>query len=246
MATERRRHARSGPVVERFSRGARWFHAATYVTVLILLVTGWWLLTGREGDPSPLSALTGISDATLHTLVGWAFTVLALAAIAVAHRAARRFVAESTRFDRSDLRWFARWPAGAFTGRFASHRGRYDPGQRVLNIVMILGLAVLTGTGIGLAGLHGGPAFAILHRAHRIATYPVTGLILGHILVASGVLPGYRGVWRSMHLGGRLGIDVARRLWPSWTHGALRADGTDRTPASNADHGRTRTRGGDG
>jgi formate dehydrogenase subunit gamma len=41
-------------------------------------------------------------------------------------------------------------------------------------------------------------------------------LLAGHILIASGILPGYRGVWRSMHLGGRLDVAVARRLWPGW------------------------------
>jgi cytochrome b subunit of formate dehydrogenase len=150
--------------------------------------------------------------------------VLVVATLALAYRGAGRFVRDSTRFDRADLRWFVGWPAAAFTGRFAPHRGRYDPGQRVLNMLLPLGLTVLVTTGIGLALLHGGPAFAILDRVHRVATYPVTGLILGHILVGSGLLPGYRGVWRSMHLGGRLSTGVARRLWPAWTHRTLHED----------------------
>ncbi len=41
-------------------------------------------------------------------------------------------------------------------------------------------------------------------------------VLVGHMVVASGVLPGYRGVWRSMHLGGRLPVAVARRIWPAW------------------------------
>ena len=110
-----------------------------------------------------------------------------------------------------------KWPAAVLTGRFGSHDGRYDPGQRVLNIVLTLGLAVLVVSGVGLAMLHGGPVFAVLARVHRVATYPVTVLLAGHVLIASGLLPGYRGVWRSMHLGGRLRRDVARRLWPVWT-----------------------------
>jgi formate dehydrogenase subunit gamma len=52
--------------------------------------------------------------------------------------------------------------------------------------------------------------------AHRWATYLITPVLLGHILIAAGVLPGYRGVARSMHLGGRLPVEVARRLWPGW------------------------------
>jgi A/G-specific adenine glycosylase len=43
----------------------------------------------------------------------------------------------------------------------------------------------------------------------------ITPVLLGHIVIAAGVLPGYRGVWRSMHLGGRLRKDTADRVWPA-------------------------------
>jgi len=45
-------------------------------------------------------------------------------------------------------------------------------------------------------------------------------VIAGHVLVAIGVLPGYRGVWRSMHLGGRVADETAHRVWPGWTERA--------------------------
>jgi len=51
---------------------------------------------------------------------------------------------------------------------------------------------------------------------HRWATYLITPLLAGHILIATGLLPGYRGVARSMHLGGRLCTETARRVWPGW------------------------------
>lgn len=223
--------------IERFGRWARWFHAATYLAVLVLLGTGWWLLTGREGDPSPLSRLTGLPDTTIHIRLGWVFAGFVVVAGVLGARAVVRFVAESLRFHRTDLRWFLRWPAGVVTGRFASHDGRYDPGQRILNIVLTVGLAVLVLSGVGLAMLHGGPVFAVLARVHRLATYPVTILLAGHILVAAGVLPGYRGVWRSMHLGGHLRDDVARRIWPVWTDRHPRS-----RPASPERRGVTRHR----
>lgn len=206
---------RSG-FVERYGRPVRWFHAGVYVTVLLLLATGWWLLAGREGDPSPLARVTGTSDAQLHTLVGWVLTGLAGAGILVGARATRTFVAESLRFRASDARWFLRWPAAVFTGRFARHEGHFDPGQRILNVTLTLGLVALVGSGAGLAAVSGGPAFVWLARVHTWSTYVVTPLIVAHVVVASGVLPGYRGAWRSMHLGGRQRADVARRLWPGW------------------------------
>ena len=103
------------------------------------------------------------------------------------------------------------------TGRFARHEGHFDPGQRVANVLMVGGLLVLTATGIGMTVLHGGPLFAWLGMIHRWTTFVVTPVIAGHLLVAIGVLPGYRGVWQAMHLGGRVREETARRLWPAWT-----------------------------
>ncbi len=218
MATDhRRKRAVTVDIVERYRRPARWFHAGTYVGVLILTFTGWWLLAGQEGRASPLAVLTGMSDISLHKLVGWILAGVGLAGVLAGARGIPSFVSESARLRRSELGWFARWPAAVFTGRFGWHQGRFDPGQRFLNITLILGLVVLVGTGAGLAVIHGGPTFVVLALVHKWTTYPVTGLIAGHILVASGVLPGYRGVWRSMHLGGRLHASVARRLWPAWS-----------------------------
>lgn len=97
-------------------------------------------------------------------------------------------------------------------GRFGRHEGDFDPGQRVANLVLVLLLAALVGSGIGLTQLTGGTSFVWLQRIHRWATYLVTPVLLGHILIASGVMPGYRDVARSMHLGGRLRRDVARRV----------------------------------
>ncbi len=200
--------------MERYRRPARWFHAGTYVSVLILLATGWWLLVGQEGHASPLALLAGMSDIALHRLVGWILAGLAVAGVLLGARAIPSFAAESVRLRRSELGWFSRWPAAVFTGRFGWHQGRFDPGQRILNVTLIFGLAVLVGSGAGLTVVHGGPTFVLLARVHKWTTYPVTGLIVGHMIVASGVLPGYRGVWRSMH--------SAAELMPTWLDGCGR------------------------
>lgn len=223
-------------VVERYGRSARWFHAAVYVTVLVLLATGWWLLAGREGQPSPLARMSGTSDTSLHKMVGWAFVAVAAAGVVLGWRGSRTFVVESLRVDGSDGRWLLRWPAAVLTGRFGRHEGHFDPGQRFLNVVMVLSLAAVTGSGVGLVMVHGGPTFVWLALVHKWSTYVLTPLILGHIVIASGVLRGYRGVWRSMHLGGRLDAAVARRLWPRWLEDATGRRG-ERSPAGE-DRGR--------
>jgi formate dehydrogenase subunit gamma len=209
-------------VIERYTRGTRWFHAGVYVTVLVLLGTGWWLLAGHEGDPSPLARLLGMPDTTVHKDVGWALVALILLGLVLGARAVWTFTAESLRFRKGDARWFLAWPSAVLTGRFARHEGHFDPGQRIMNVLLAAGLLVLVGSGVGLVLLHGGPTFAVLARLHKWATYLCTVLIAGHVLIAAGLLPGYRGVWRSMHLGGRLDARVARRLWPGWL---------ERTPA---------------
>jgi cytochrome b subunit of formate dehydrogenase len=203
--------------IERNNRKTRWFHAGVSVTVLVLLLTGWWLWLGQEGRPSLLAQATGVSDADIHTYVGWALAGVTVLGVVLGWRAASTLLRDSVRYRRSDLSWFARWPKALVTGRFARHSGHFDPGQRVANLVMVTLLVALIGSGVGLVLVSGGPAFVWFDRIHRWSTYVFTPVVLGHILIASGVLPGYRGVWRAMHLGGRLRRSDAARVWPDWT-----------------------------
>lgn len=205
--------------VRRYNRPARWFHSCTYLVVLVLLGTGWWLRRGHEGEPSFLADLFEQPDTELHRIAGWALTVLGAVGLTLGIRAAWTFGRETLRVDRGDGRWFARWPVGALTGRFAPHRGHFDPGQRLANVAFVGSLGALIVSGIALTTLHGGDTFVLMVKVHRYATYVLTPLVIGHVLVAVGVLPGYRGVWRAMHWGGRLPLATARRLWPAATKG---------------------------
>lgn len=206
----------SRQTVRRNNARTRWFHAGVYVTVLVLLFTGWWLTLGAEGDPSFLSQLIGQSDTDIHTLIGWVFAGLVAVGVALGWRAARTLLVDSVRFNRTDLRWFARWPAAVFTGRFPRHEGHFDPGQRIMNLVIVVLLLALIISGVGLITVSGGPTFVLYNRIHTWSTYLLTPALAGHIIVAAGILPGYRGAWRAMHFGGHLREPVARRLWPAW------------------------------
>ena len=207
--------------IERYGRRARRFHTAVYVLILLLLFTGWWLLVGREGEPSVLARAIGQPDAAIHQWIGWGLVALATGPILLGRRGIATFTRETLRFDRDDATWLVRWPRSVLTGHFAWHEGHFDPGQRVANVAMVSGLAILIGSGGGLALVSGGTAFVRLHPVHTWATIILTPIIGGLVLVAAGVLPGYRGVWRSMHLGGHLRVDTARRLWPGWTERTL-------------------------
>jgi cytochrome b subunit of formate dehydrogenase len=206
-----------GKDVLRNNRRTRLFHAGVYLTTFVLLGTGWWLLLGREGDPSVLARLLDTPDTEIHRMVGWALAGMGAVARLFAFRAAATFVGDSVRFRRSELGWFARWPVAVFTGSFGRHSGHFDPGQRIANVVMAGSLLVLVVSGIGLVLVPGGPVFVWFLRLHRWATYVFTPVVAGHVLVALGIFPGYRGVWRAMHSTGRVPHATARRLWPSWT-----------------------------
>jgi cytochrome b subunit of formate dehydrogenase len=213
--------------IERYSKRARWFHAAVYLPTLALLLTGWWIFAGGEGHPSPLARALDVGDARLHVWFGRALAVVVLIPLVIGWQGIATFVRETFRRDAGDGRWWRRWPAGALTGRFGRHEGHFDPGQRVANVAIVVALAVLTATGIALTVLHGGPVFATLTKIHKWSTFVVTPLIAGHLLIAIGVLPGYRGVWRAMHLGGRVAEETARRVWPGWTERSAGARGQD-------------------
>lgn len=222
MATESPGERADGPEpLTRHPRRVRWLHAAVYLITIPLLWTGWWLLSGEEGSPSFLARAFHVADIRVHVWAGRVLALLAIVTITVGARGSRTFVRETLRRDHGDGRWWIRWPAGVLTGRFARHEGTFDPGQRVANAVVAVGLIVLTTTGIALTMLHGGPLFAWLAKVHLWTAVIVTPVILGHVLVGIGVLPGYRGVWRSMHLGGRVPEGTARRVWPGWTERAL-------------------------
>jgi cytochrome b subunit of formate dehydrogenase len=200
--------------VQRYGRLGRWFHAGIYVTVLVALATGWWFIVAGYQSHSPLARLTGMSDGAIHELAGQASVAVFLVWLPFGLRGVGSFVRETVRFRRGDGRWLANLPRAAFTGRFGDHDGHFDPGQRLMNMVVVLTLLVLVLTGLGMLYLPSEPID--LFTIHRWASYLLTPALLGHIVVAAGVLPGYRGVWRSIHLGGRLPVEVARRIWPGW------------------------------
>ncbi len=196
-------------------------HTATYLVTLPLIVTGWWITLGGEGHPSPIAQVLGTGDTTAHLWLGRALAVIAVLPLVLGIRGVVTFARETVRHDLGDAGWWRHWPLGALTGRFGRHEGQFDPGQRIANVVIVGGLVILTVTGLALSTVHGGPTFAWLDRVHKISAFVLTAAIVGHLVIAFGVPPGYRGVWRSMHLGGRVREDVARRIWPGWTERAL-------------------------
>jgi len=210
-----------GAWLPRNGRRARWLHALVYLSTLFLAYSGIAVLL--EGHPGLSRPLGGhVPAATSHRLVGYGLLVAAALVVVVWWRAAGSFVAGSVRFGRMDLRWLAGYPRMALApGRSAPapHRGHFDPGQRVFNVLLVLALLVLGVTGVvmGMPERFVPAVFGWSLRIHEMTTWVLLGLVAGHLLLASGALPGYRGVWRAMHLGGRVPAATAQRLWPHWS-----------------------------
>jgi cytochrome b subunit of formate dehydrogenase len=224
----------------RNGRRARWLHALVYLTTAFLAYSGIAVLA--EGHPGLASVLGGhVPAATSHRWVGYGLLVVAVLVVVVWWRAAGRFLIDSVEFRRSDLSWFAGYPRMALTPRrppsAPHHFGHFDPGQRVFNLLLVLALVVLGGTGVvlGMPERFVPAVFGWSLRVHEVTTWVLIGLVLGHLLLASGVLPGYRGVWRAMHRDGRVPAATARRLWPHWAGGPRAAEragtGPRRQPA---------------
>jgi cytochrome b subunit of formate dehydrogenase len=199
----------------RNNRFTRWFHTALYLVSFILLIGGWWIRTSHEGQPSFLARWFNAPDTDVHKSAGWALIALVGVGLVLGIRGTVTFVRETVRVNRGDGRWFWRWPLGVLTGRFGRHEGHFDPGQRLANLAFVVTFGTLIGTGVALTQLSGGNTFATMVRVHRAATYVLTALVAGHLLVALGMLPGYKGAWRAMHFRGRVSAATARRLWPA-------------------------------
>lgn len=223
----------------RNGRRARWLHALVYLTTVFLAYSGIAVLA--EGHPWLASVLGGhVPAATSHRWVGYGLLVVAGLVVLVWWRAAGRFLSNSFEFRRSDVSWFAGYPRMALAPRRPApaphHAGHFDPGQRLFNMLLLLVLLVLGGTGVvlGMPERFVPAVFGWSLRVHEVTTWVLLGLVLGHLLLASGVLPGYRGVWRAMHRDGRVPAATAKRLWPHWTAAEPRAQQGTRAPLGHA------------
>ena len=204
-------------MLRRYSRRTRWLHSFVYLVTFILFATGGWLLFGQEGKPSVLARLSGIADTEIHVDSGWLLVALAVVAVTIGWRGTRAFWRETLHFSPGDAGWLGKWPAALFTGHFQRHDGHFDPGQRLANVAIVSLLVALIASGVTLVGVSGGPAFVWALRIHKWSTIALAPVLLGHIVIASGLFPGYRGVWRSIHWRGELSRETATRLWPAWT-----------------------------
>ena len=173
------------------------------------------MLVGYE-RASPLARLAGRPDGEIHELSGYAMILVFLvwlrsACVGCVRSSVRRRASNAGTGDGCSA-----GPGRPSPARFRNHSGHFDPGQRLATIVIVVLLTIVVVTGLGAIFGPSGGVRGVMFGVHRWASYALTPVLVGHIVVAAGILPGYRGVWRSMHLGGRPPVGVARRIWPTW------------------------------
>lgn len=223
----------------RNTRRVRRLHAAVYLVTAFLLYSG--ISVAGEARPVLATLIGGqAAAARWHRWVGFGLIALGLLLPLVRPRSAVRFLMESVRFRRSDVRWFRSYPAFLLAPRRhppARHEGRYDPGQRVLNCVIVVAFTTLAVSGLVMSvpDRVTSATFAASFKIHVIATLALVVSLAGHVLVGSGLLSAYRGVWRAMHGDGRVRTDLSERLWPAWTEreGRDPAAGRGSTPSQH-------------
>ncbi|HET9477133.1 MAG TPA: cytochrome b/b6 domain-containing protein [Dehalococcoidia bacterium] len=231
----------STPVVPERSRRvlrnglrARGLHAAVFLAAGFLLLSGMAIM--GEGVPELQTLLGGhVATGRYHRWAGLGLVITLVLLVPVLRpRAVLTFVRESTSFSMPDLQWLRSLPGvalGLSRQSLPWHRGHFDPGQRLFNLALVAAFLALSVTGILMAfpDRFQPLVFAWSLRIHRIATWLFVALAAAHIFVASGLLPGYRGVWRAMLGSGRVDQSLAQRLWPGW---AERADAADKVPSA--------------
>lgn len=212
--------------VLRNAAGPRRIHAGTYLATVFLLLSG--IAVAGEGHPVLANLLGGhVAAAEWHRWVGYALIGAGLVIPVVRWRAAVGLLAESVRFRPSDIGWFQSYPRFVLRPSHhapARHEGHFDPGQRVLNCIILAAFAALAATGVVMSFPQAviPSVFGWSLRIHRAVTWLLVASVAGHLLVATGVLSAYRGVWRAMHRDGRVPADLAAKLWPAWAQARQR------------------------
>lgn len=180
MERERRVMARRSTTVVRFGRTERIYHWVQAIPYLVLLVTGGWLLLMRLGgaDRSAEVALVWT-----HRVSGVLLPVaMLLTFLAGDSRVLLRNGATALRWSWADVRWLFLVPLAAlWSGVRLPPSGKFNPGQKIHFLVLMVLLPVFMITGLWIWLLPGAllPWFA--HVAALSISLP---LLLGHLYLA--------------------------------------------------------------
>jgi formate dehydrogenase subunit gamma len=190
--------------VQRFTVSERAIHWLTALAFFILLVSG--LIVGRRGTFHEVMYALHLASA------GVLLASVALITIAGDRRAVSRTARELRNLQPEDRAWLWALPTRISAGGPEPPAGRFNAGQKVnyVLVVILLGLLYVTGVDTIIAGTHHNLVFA----GHKFATIALGVLVAGHLymaLVNRGTRPALRGM-----LTGKVDRAWAREHYSLW------------------------------
>jgi formate dehydrogenase subunit gamma len=205
----------------RHSGGVRLAHLLFAAAIAWLILSG--LGVHESLSAGMIHALGGhVLLVTSHRWLGYTLGAAALLALNFLQRRLREFLAAIVGFQRADVAWLPGLLRALPRPRKTTlpwHAGRFDPGQRLVFLILISSLALLVATGVALNFIPSNArmVFAWTLRMHLAVAWVCIGAIGVHVFAGLGVLPTHRGVTRAMFGDGRVSVELSRRLWPGWT-----------------------------
>ncbi len=192
----------------------RVFHYLLVLSFVPLAATGVVLFF------KPFDELTMNLYMKIHVVTGVILTLDAVAYFIIGFNRVIAFVKRSFTFSIDDIRWFVM--LGGYPQKFILRKkvsvppmGKYNSGQKLFGICIMIGGTILIVTGLGLWGFphvvpHGlGSLFGTLH------------LVIGWILILFLLVHVFLGIYmfddfKAMFLHGEIPYDEAREMSPLW------------------------------
>ncbi len=208
------------PALLRHGLLTRWLHGLNALAILVLLVTG--LALGDRFSDYFVASIGG--HETLNDAHQWLGIALAAALLVIALGLRRSVIAllrETWRCDRPGGRWlfaFIRYSRQPEHQQPPFHDGRFDPAQRVVFAGLLLGLALITLSGILICALPdmGRIGFMWTIRTHLAGAWLLLACLTLHVIAGLGLPRTHRGLLRTMFGDGRVRLPLAQVLWPGW------------------------------
>ena len=203
-------------VVLRHRKTARVRHALVIITTFSLILTGFLMWAGMRDMSGPV--------AILHAVLGLVFVAIPIVWIFTNFRRFSAFIDNVTHFDKNDLGWAAK--GGGYLGGDTSEipdQCKYNPGQKVVALLMVICGVLLGATGIimafatttfGVTLPVGEGMKELLWRTHLVVAVVMLVLVLSHIFLS--LMAKNAPALNSMFGDGTVDLEFAKEHYGRW------------------------------
>lgn len=194
-------------------RAAHWFHLLLTAALLVSGLQFYFPIVGRT--------IFLIFPIYTHRISGIFFLLLPLPFFIFHRRKLAVLLSPYLVWRRTDLLWLFRFPGYfLFPNKVTlpQPEEKINAGQKLMGGLLIVSSLLMAVSGfLRLLGHRLPPVMLIRAQyIHQITFLPFFLLLLGHVIVGSGIHPKYKGIWRSMLGGGSIRTSLVREHWPVW------------------------------